>query len=103
MEERAAVAEKRAEMLDKQVAELTAALTAVLNGTVIKDLQKHIAKAEKERDDAKSSDRQNRSDLYGTKSQKMKKLPRERVQLEMTMMKTVMPGRKSPTWEEQAA
>lgn len=73
MEARAVTAEKRADAADKRVEELTAALTAALDGTVIKNLESRVAKAEKERDDAKSADKQNRNDLYGNKSQKMKK------------------------------
>lgn len=80
MEERAIAAERRADASDrraaeaeKRVAELTAALTASLDGTVLKDLESRVAKAEKERDDARSADRQNRTERYGAKSQKMKK------------------------------
>jgi len=80
MEERAVAAEKRADMeakarmvSDKRVAELTAALTAMMDGSVIKGLKAQVAKAEKERDDVKASDRQNRAERYGSTSQKMRK------------------------------
>lgn len=73
MEERAVAAEKRADAADKRIDELTAALTAALNGAVLKDLQKKVAMVEKERDDAKASDRQNRAERYGATSQRLKK------------------------------
>lgn len=80
MEERAVAAEKRADAAekraetesmarmesDKRAAELTAALTAALNGSVLKGMQEKAAKAEKERDDAKASDKQNRAERYGS-------------------------------------
>lgn len=78
MEERAVAAEKRAEALDKRVAEFTSALTAALNGAVLKDLQKQVEEAEKERDDAKLAEKRSRSDLYGTKSQKLKKSAKDK-------------------------
>lgn len=87
MEERAVAAEKRAELAekrankesemraesDKRIAELSAALTAIIDGSVINDLKEQIVKVEKERDDAKAADRQNRGERYGSKSQRMKK------------------------------
>ncbi len=73
MEERAVAAEKRAEAADKRVAELTTALTAMMDGSVIKDLRAQLTKAEKEWDDAKASDRQNRAERYGATSQQIKK------------------------------
>ncbi len=73
MEERAVAAERRAEAAERRNADLTAALTGMMDGTVIKDLKERIAKAEKERDDAKASDRQNRSERYGSTSRKVKK------------------------------
>lgn len=72
-EKRADAAEKRSEDLDKRIAELTSALTAALDGTVIRNLESLVSKAEKERNDAKSADKQSRAELYGTKSQKLKK------------------------------
>lgn len=87
MEERAVAAERRAEAserraeaemkarmeLDSRISELTAALAAMMDGSVVRDLQDRLLKAERERDDARSSDRQNRSERYGSTSQKMKK------------------------------
>lgn len=73
MEERAVAAEQRADAAEKRIAELTAALTAALNVTVLKDLKAQVAKAEKERDDAKASDKQNRAERYGSTSQRLKK------------------------------
>ena len=85
MEERAIAAERRADTSDKRadeaekrVAELTAALTAALDGTVIKNLESKIAETEKERDDARSADKQNRSERYGSTSQKLRKTSEEK-------------------------
>lgn len=90
MEERAVAAEKRADAAekraetesmarmesDKRAAELTAALTAALNGSVLKGMQEKVAKAEKERDDAKASDKQNRAERHGSTSQRLRKSDR---------------------------
>ena len=71
-ERRADMADKRADMADKRITELTSALTAMMEGTVIKDLKAQTAKAERERDDALSADRQNRAERYGSTSQRMR-------------------------------
>jgi len=73
-ERRADAAEKRALELDKQIVELTAALTAMMEDSVIKNLQSQIVKAKKERDDTKASDKQNRVERYGSTSHRLKKL-----------------------------
>lgn len=80
MEELLIAANRRADMeakarlaAEQRVSELTAALTAMMDGTLITDLKAQLAKAEKERDDAKSSDRQNRAERYGSTSQKVRK------------------------------
>lgn len=79
MEERAVAAEKRADMeakarakAEKQVAELMKVIDSFVDGSALRSLEQQVMDLTKQRDDAKAADRQNRSERYGSTSQKMK-------------------------------
>ena len=79
MEERAVKAEREMageraarEQAEKRAEELQKTVDALMDGSLVKELERQILEAELERDAAKSSDRQNRTEMYGRKSQRLK-------------------------------
>lgn len=70
-DKRAEKADKRAEAAEKRNAELEATIKSLMDGSVINNLMQQIIDVEKQRDDAKASDRQNRAERYGRTSQKV--------------------------------
>lgn len=79
MEQRAIAAETRADKAELALSESkayaeeqNATIAALMDGSVLKDLEKKIALLTRQLADSKASDRQNRSERYGSKTQKIK-------------------------------
>lgn len=79
MEERAVRAEREIaverearERAERRVEELQKTIESLMDGSVVRELERQILEAELERDAAIASDRKNRSEMYGSKSQRMK-------------------------------